>query len=295
MTVSKHKFQSSPSLEAGSYKGLTSSIQHSFTFQSSPSLEAGSYDKIRQWRKDRERVPILSQPGGRELHWSDINGNPLLRFQSSPSLEAGSYYKTTYRTHKTLYQMFQSSPSLEAGSYFVGEAKCYNSQGFQSSPSLEAGSYLSGQNEAFEQLVVPILSQPGGRELPIWPSNPNSARSRFQSSPSLEAGSYLMIPWAVSATKMFQSSPSLEAGSYDRFSHYSGGLWTEFQSSPSLEAGSYDVTDSGDNNAASSNPLPAWRPGATLLFLCRHPGQPGSNPLPAWRPGATSRRAHHRQ
>ena len=60
-------------------------------------------------------VPILSQPGGRELPHVTTYLTYLGAFQFSPSLEAGSYSKAGSGMKR--YLLFQSFPSLEAGSY----------------------------------------------------------------------------------------------------------------------------------------------------------------------------------
>jgi hypothetical protein len=107
-------------------------------FQSSPSPEARSYWVI----VVRERWIAL--------------------FQSSPSPEARSYLR---RSRRASLRGFQSSPSPEARSYPRTSTKMLASILFQSSPSPEARSYLI---TALALLVpgVPILSQPGGQELP---------------------------------------------------------------------------------------------------------------------------------
>jgi len=60
-------FQSSPSLEAGSYDRNDDYVRSITVFQSSPSLEAGSYKLAPPDRVECVAVPILSQLGGREL------------------------------------------------------------------------------------------------------------------------------------------------------------------------------------------------------------------------------------
>ena len=85
------------------------------------------------------RVSILSQPEGRELLDALALSVYNDEFQSSPSPKAGSYLGSE-DIGTAMYQ-FQSSPSPKAGSYsFFSFSSC--------------------------SLMVSILSQPEGRELP---------------------------------------------------------------------------------------------------------------------------------
>ncbi len=228
-------------------------------FQSSPSPKAGSY-------------PI-----------SRIRNSLISSFQSSPSPKAGSYSSTGPSSF--IISCFNPLPARRPGATslkYFGDVRSL----FQSSPSPKAGSYIDTRRrppdkgvsilsqpegrelpeydpDRFQGFHVSILSQPEGRELRTLLCNPRDFE-KFQSSPSPKAGSYEPDSDGETVTKEFQSSPSPKAGSYCSWS-WRWRIATLFQSSPSPKAGSYHNVGLLLYGSVGFNPLPARRPGATLI------------------------------
>ncbi len=155
------KFQSSPSLGAGSNTTCNIRTIHRCMFQSSPSLGAGS-----------NAVYFAANPSE-------------FQFQSSPSLGAGSNFVASPKS--IMVRVFQSSPSLGAGSNgpacearvccpvsILSQLRCWEQQ--------------AGGPGHTRRARVSILSQ-----LRCWEQHralhTQHSLTLFQSSPSLGAGS----------------------------------------------------------------------------------------------------------